>query len=107
MVKIYESRRRLNMRTKLKNDYIVTDREGNSYLLEQEKDRMKSELMNQFVKLRKEKNITQQILAERTGIARPNIARMENGTYNPTVDMLVRMADGIGMQVEIKWIRRE
>ena len=86
------------------SDYKITDGKGNSCLLEQNQTRIKAEIMEQFVKLRKEKHITQQILAERTGIARPNIARMENGTYNPTVDMLVRLADGIGMQVDIKWV---
>lgn len=89
---------------KSKSDYKITDGKGNECLLEQNQARVKAEIMEQFVKLRKEKHITQQILAERTGIARPNIARMENGTYNPTVDMLVRIADGIGMQVQIKWV---
>ena len=61
------------------SDYIITDKEGNSYLLEQEQIKLKSELMKEMVRIRKSKNMTQQMIAERTGIARPNIARMENG----------------------------
>lgn len=89
-----------------KTDYVLTDKKGNTMLVEKEQTAVKARLMEEFVKLRKEKNITQQILSERTGIARPNIARMENGTYNPTVDMLVRIADGLGMKVDISWVEK-
>lgn len=89
------------------SDYIITDKDGNFYLLEQEQVKLKSELMKEMVRIRKSKNMTQQMIAERTGIARPNIARMENGTYNPTVDMLVRIADGMGMRIEINWLDKE
>lgn len=93
-------------REKKKADYVVTDKKGNTMLIEKEQTEVKARLMEEFVKLRKDKNITQQILSERTGIARPNIARMENGTYNPTVDMLVRIADGLDMKVEINWVEK-
>ena len=95
------------MKKMIDSDYIITDKEGNSYLLEQEQIKLKSELMQEMLRIRKSKNMTQQMIAERTGIARPNIARMENGTYNPTVDMLVRIADGMGMRIEINWFDKE
>lgn len=95
------------MKKMIDSDYIITDKEGNSYLLEQEQIKLKSELMKEMVRIRKSKNMTQQMIAERTGIARPNIARMENGTYNPTVDMLVRIADGMGMRIEINWLVKD
>ena len=96
-----------SMKKMIDSDYIITDKEGNSYLLEQEQIKLKTELMKEMVRIRKSKNMTQQMIAERTGIARPNIARMENGTYNPTVDMLVRIADGMGMRIEINWLDKE
>ncbi len=88
------------------NDYVITDQAGNTMVLEARQDALKSTLMEEFVRIRKEKKVTQQILSERTGIARPNIARMENGTYNPTVDMLVRIADGLDMRVDIRWVEK-
>ena len=33
----------------------------------------------------------------------PNIARMENGSYNPTIEMIVRLAAGIGKKVDIRF----
>jgi transcriptional regulator with XRE-family HTH domain len=74
--------------------------------LNERQSEIKAKLMKEFVQLRKSKKMTQQALADKTGIARPNIARMENGTYNPTVDMMVRMADGLGMTIEINWIEK-
>ena len=95
------------MRKLMNGDYIITDKEGNSFLLEQEQVKLKSKLMKEMVRIRKSKHMTQQMIAERTGIARPNIARMENGAYNPTIDMLVRIADGMGMRIEINWFDKE
>ncbi|MGN0156930.1 MAG: helix-turn-helix domain-containing protein [Lachnospiraceae bacterium] len=89
-----------------KSDFVVTDKKGNCLKVEQMQNELKASIMGEFVRLRKEKKVTQQILSERTGIARPNIARMENGTYNPTVDMLVRIADGLDMKVEINWVEK-
>jgi len=74
--------------------------------LSEKQSEIKAKLMKEFVELRKSKKMTQQALADKTGIARPNIARMENGSYNPTVDMMVRMADGLGMTIEINWVEK-
>ena len=43
----------------------------------------------------------QKIISDNTGIPRPNISRLESGKYNPTLDMIVRVADSIGLEVEI------
>ena len=59
------------------------------------------ELIEQLVKCRKEKRITQADISNATGIQRPNISRLESGKYNPTLDMIVRVADSIGYEVEI------
>lgn len=58
-------------------------------------------LIEQLIKCRKEKRITQADISNATGIQRPNISRLESGKYNPTLDMIVRVADSIGYEVEI------
>lgn len=83
------------------------DREKDKILLEKVQTEVRKATIAKFVQIRKEKKITQQELAERTGILRPNIARMESGNYNPTIDMLVRLADGLGMDVDIQLLPRE
>lgn len=86
-----------------KKDYIVRPDVG-EFILDNEQEKVKYLVMQEFVRLRKERGITQEELSRRTGIARPNIARMENGSYNPTLEMLCRMAAGIGMKVEVNWL---
>lgn len=58
-------------------------------------------LIEQLIRYRKSKKITQADISEFTGIQRPNISRLESGKYNPTLDMIVRVADSIGLEVEI------
>lgn len=40
-------------------------------------------------------------LSEKTGIAQTEISKLENGTRNPTVKLLQRLADGMGMVLNI------
>lgn len=74
-------------------------------LVENEQIRVKREVMEKFVKLRKSLGITQEELSKRIGIARPNITRMENGNYNPTLDTLIRLAAGLDMKIDIQFTK--
>jgi len=48
--------------------------------------------------------MTQSDVSTVTGIQRPNISRLESGYYNPTLDMLVRLADSIDCNVKITFV---
>ncbi len=48
-------------------------------------------------------NITQKELAERTGIAQTEISKLENGTRNPSIKLLQRLADGKDMVLNISF----
>lgn len=47
--------------------------------------------------LRREAGLTQAELARRTGIHRPNIARVEAGRHTPSLETLARLASAIGV----------
>ncbi|MBK6575373.1 MAG: helix-turn-helix transcriptional regulator [Sandaracinaceae bacterium] len=47
--------------------------------------------------LRLEAGLTQAELARRTGIHRPNIARVEAGRHTPSLETLARLAQAIGV----------
>lgn len=49
-------------------------------------------------------NLTQNDLAKRTGINQADISKLENGTRNPSLKMLKRLAAGMGMQLKIDFI---
>lgn len=48
-------------------------------------------------------NMTQKELSERTGIAQTEISRIENGTRNPSIRLLQRLADGMGMVLNVSF----
>lgn len=60
------------------------------------------EAVEQLREARKALNVTQEMLAERVGTKKSNISRFESGTYNPSLDFLVKVADSLGKQVHIK-----
>ena len=49
-------------------------------------------------------HITQQELAKKTGISQADISKIENGTRNPSLNMLKRLADGMGMRLQLNFI---
>lgn len=56
---------------------------------------------------REERGLTQQELAESTGINQADISRLENGTGNPSLRTLKRLAAGLGMQLRLEFIPAE
>jgi DNA-binding XRE family transcriptional regulator len=49
------------------------------------------ELIKQIIQARAEQNLTQQELADRTGIKQSNISRLESGHYNPSLEFLKKI----------------
>jgi len=61
------------------------------------------EIIKQIIKARSELNITQKELAERVGIKQSNISRLESGNYNPSLDFLKKIAQGLGKELHIEF----
>ena len=49
-------------------------------------------------------NLTQKELASRTGIDQADISKLENGTKNPSLKLLKKLAAGMGMQLKIEFV---
>ena len=49
-------------------------------------------------------NLTQKELSERTGINQADISKLENGTKNPSLKLLKKLASGLGMQLKIEFV---
>lgn len=60
-------------------------------------------LAYQLLMARKRANITQKQLAEITGIYQADISKIERGLGNPSLQTLNRLAEGLGMQLSIKF----
>ena len=62
------------------------------------------DIINAMIKARKEKGLTQKQLSELTGISQADISRIENGTRNPSLGMIKRLAAGMGMRLKLEFI---
>lgn len=62
------------------------------------------DIIRAIVKARKEQQITQAELSARTGINQGDISRLERGTRNPSLNMLKKLANGLGMQLKIEFL---
>lgn len=62
------------------------------------------EIIRALVDARISQNLTQQQLAERTGINQADISKLENRTRNPSLKLLKRLADGMDMILKIEFI---
>lgn len=49
-------------------------------------------------------NLSQKELSERTGINQADISKLENGTKNPSLKLLKKLASGLGMQLKIEFV---
>ena len=50
-------------------------------------------------RIRRSKKWTQQVLAERAGLARSQVVRMENGDKNATIQTLARIAEALEIRL--------
>ena len=62
------------------------------------------DIIKAIVDARTSQNLTQKELAARTGINQADISKLENGTGYPTVNLLKRLADGMGMTLKIEFV---
>ncbi len=74
---------------------------------EYEKLKPEYEIIRAVLNARKTKNLTQQQLADRTGINRADISRLENGNSNPTIAQLQRIADGMDMTLKVEFVPKD
>lgn len=61
-------------------------------------------VMRAIADARAKQNLTQKQVAERTGIAQAEISKLENGTRNPSVRLLQRLADGLGYTLKVEFV---
>ena len=62
------------------------------------------QLGNAIKRERRERRITQQTLAERTGIAQADISRLEHGMGNPSARTLMRIAEGLHCRLRFEFV---
>lgn len=59
-----------------------------------------------LLRARQNAQMTQKELAEKTGIYQADISKIERGLGNPSLSTLQRLADGMGMELQIEFINK-
>ena len=67
-----------------------------------ERSNASQEVAKKLRDVRKSQGMTQESLAELVGTKKSNISRLESGRYNPSLDFLVKVAGGLGKQIQVK-----
>ena len=62
------------------------------------------EIISSLIDARKSNNVTQKQLSEATGIAQSDISKIENGSANPTLKLLQRLAEGLNMSLKVEFV---
>ena len=68
---------------------------------EYEKLKPRYDIISQIIEERSKQSITQEELALRVGTQKSNISRLESGTYNPSLDFLIKVVHSLGKEMQI------
>ena len=85
----------------------VYDEKEQNLIIKYTQKQARKNLASQYVQCRKAKKLSQQDVADIIGVKRPNITRFENGSYNPTLDMLVKIAEALDMELQIQLVEKK
>ncbi len=77
---------------KVKEEYVLVERESKH---------LTDSIVDQLKAYRKQKKLTQQDIADATGIKRANVTRLELKKNEASLDSLVRYADSLGLKVKL------
>ncbi|MBP3611159.1 MAG: helix-turn-helix transcriptional regulator [Lachnospiraceae bacterium] len=86
------------MESRIPCDYVVNSEEYN-LMIETISRSLTDGVVDQLYALRKQRKLTQQDIADATGMKRANIARIERKRYAPSMESLVRYAESLGVKL--------
>ena len=89
------------------NDMLSDQLKDEKFRKEYQDIQPEMDVIRALVNARTSQNLTQKELAERTGIHQADISKLENGTRNPSVNLLKRLAEGMDMVLKIEFVPKK
>ena len=86
------------------NEFMTEQLKNPEFREEYDKIQPELDVIRALVEARISQNLTQKELAARTGIDQADISKLENGSRNPSLNLLKRLADGMGMVLRIEFV---
>lgn len=87
--------------------YLEEQLQDNAFQKEWEDIQPEMDVIRAIVDARISQNLSQKELAERTGINQADISKLENGTRNPSLKLLKRLAEGMDMTLKLEFIPKK
>lgn len=89
------------------DDFLEEQMQNQEFKKEYDNLQPEFDVIRAIVDARTSQNLTQKQLAEKTGINQADISKLENGTRNPSINLLKRLADGMGMMLKIEFVPKQ
>ena len=86
------------------DDFLEEQMQNQEFKKEYDDLQPEFDVIRAIVDARTSQNLTQKQLAEKTGINQADISKLENGTRNPSINLLKRLAEGMGMMLKIEFV---
>ena len=86
------------------DDYLQEQLKDPEFKKEWDDIQPEMDVIRAMIDARIEQNLTQKDLAARTGIDQADISKLENGTRNPSLKLLKKLASGLGMRLKIEFV---
>ncbi|MEI7424979.1 MAG: helix-turn-helix transcriptional regulator [Candidatus Staskawiczbacteria bacterium] len=100
----------MNKNKKIENlvdfdDYLKKELKNPEFKRQYDEYGRQFEIAYQILQLRKKKKVSQAQLAKKIGTKQSNIARMESGQQNFSVDILGKIAEALGCNVKVMFCK--
>lgn len=89
------------------DDFLAEQLQDEEFKKEYDNLQPEFDVIRAIVNARVSQNLTQKQLAERSGINQADISKLENGTRNPSINLLKRLADGMDMALKIEFVPKQ
>lgn len=86
------------------NDFLAEQLKDEEFKKEYDALEPEFSIIQAMLDARKKSGLTQKELADITGIAQGDISKLENGSANPSLKTLQRLAAGMGMQLKLEFV---
>lgn len=84
-------------------EYKAKKMEDPAFALAYDEIQPEMNVVRAMIDARTSQHMTQKELSERTGIAQTEISKLENGTRNPSIKLLQRLAEGMDMVLNVSF----
>lgn len=89
------------------DDMLSKQLQDEEFRIEYETIQSELDVIRAIVDARTSQNATLEKLVECTGINQAGISKIEKGTRNPSVNLLKRLAEGMGMTLKIEFVSKQ